>query len=161
MFKPRAYVETTIPNFYYDFRPSPAVTLRREATRRWWATADADYELVTSTFVHEELAAGAGAAVQLRLALLDTIQVLLPEPAVDDVVNAYVQHKLMPAKPPHDAMHLALASYRACDLIVTWNCRHLANPNKARHLRNIHARLGLAVPRLVTPLDLLMGEPHA
>lgn len=159
MRKPRAYIETTVPNFYYDFRPSPAITERREATRRWWATAADRYELVTSTFVYGELAAGRSAAVRLRLALLDTVHVLLPEPAVDGIVDEYLRHRLMPVKPPEDAMHLALASYHACDLIVTWNCRHLANPNKAGHIRNINARLGLAVPMLVTPLDLLKGAP--
>lgn len=56
--KKRAYIETTIPNFYYDFRESPAVVARREATRRWWADAATKYELVTSTIVRHELAAG-------------------------------------------------------------------------------------------------------
>jgi predicted nucleic acid-binding protein len=155
--KPRAYVETTIPNFYYDFRDSPEVTLRREATRKWWAEAPGQYELVTGTFVRHELAAGTGAAVGLRLRLLDTVP-LLPTPSrIDEIAEYYLEHKLMPAKPVADAFHLALASYHGCDLIVTWNCRHLANPNKARHIQRINARLGLAVPRLVTPLHLLKG----
>lgn len=156
--KPRVYVETTIPNFYYDFRPSEAVASRREATRRWWATAAERYELVTSTSVHDELNAGRGGAVGLRLELIERIPVLLVIPKVLDIVDVYIDHKLMPARPSQDAMHLALASFYRCDFIVTWNCLHLANPNKAPHIRRINSRLGLSVPTLVTPLNLMQGD---
>jgi predicted nucleic acid-binding protein len=157
--KPRVYVETTIPNFYYDFRKSPAITMRREATRQWWQTAAERYELVTSTFVHAELNAGSSAAVHARLQLLSGIPNMKALPEIDEVVETYLLNKLMPAKPIGDAMHLALASYYECHFIVTWNCRHLANPNKAVHIARINTRLGLGVPRLVTPLDLLKGGP--
>jgi predicted nucleic acid-binding protein len=161
MSKPRAYVETTIPSFYHDPRDSPAVALRREATRRWWDNAAADYELVTSEIVRDELGAGTSERVLLRLALLDGMATLAFVPAVAEIARHYLHHKLMPAKPPEDALHLALASYYDCNLIVTWNCRHLANPNKASHIQWLNARLGLRVPRLVTPIDLLEGEPDA
>lgn len=157
--KPRVYVETTIPNFYYDFRPSEAVALRREATRRWWATAAEQYELVTSSIVHDELARGTTHHVLARLQLLAGLESIPLSAEVAHLVAAYLRHKLVPAKPPEDAMHLALASLDACDLIVSWNCRHLANPNKAVHIQRINTRLGLPVPRLLTPLDLLGSEP--
>jgi hypothetical protein len=74
-------------------------------------------------------------------------------------VEAYVQHKLMPSDPGGDAIHLALASYHKCDFLVTWNCRHLANANKFGHVRRLNTMLGLFVPALVTPLELL-GDRH-
>jgi hypothetical protein len=64
----------------------------------------------------------------------------------------------MPADPAGDALHLALASYHKCDFLVTWNCQHLANANKFGHLRRVNGMLGLYVPVLATPLQLL-GEP--
>jgi hypothetical protein len=42
-------------------------------------------------------------------------------------------------------------------VLVTWNCRHLANANKFKHIREINRQLGLKMPDLVTPLELL-GE---
>jgi hypothetical protein len=47
-----------------------------------------------------------------------------------------------------DADHLALASYYKCDMLVTWNCRHLANANKQSHIRRVNALLGLETPLL-------------
>jgi len=61
----------------------------------------------------------------------------------------------VPAEALGDADHLALASFYNCDMLVTWNCRHLANANKAGHIRRVNALLGLRTPLLVTPLELL------
>jgi hypothetical protein len=38
-----------------------------------------------------------------------------------------------------------------------WNCRHLANANKFPHIRRTNTLLGLYVPELVTPLQLMGG----
>lgn len=41
------------------------------------------------------------------------------------------------------------------DYLLTWNCKHLANVNKARHLAILNARMGLPVPVMTTPYGLL------
>ena len=71
------------------------------------------------------------------------------------IVDAYIQHHLMPNDPKGDALHLALASYHRCQFLLTWNCAHLANANKQEHIRHINALLGLHVPILTTPLELI------
>lgn len=158
--KPRVYVETTIPNFYYETRPQPELVARREITRVWWLDAIERYELITSSTVRDELAAGTSDRVPLRLALLRGLPLLFPSPEIADIAAIYVLHRLMPSKPSTaDAIHLALASFHHCDFIVTWDSKHLANPNKVVHLRRINTALNLHVPELVTPKDLLVRMP--
>jgi hypothetical protein len=77
------------------------------------------------------------------------------EPAITEIVKVYIQQHLMPNDPVGDALHLALASYHKCDFLLTWNCRHLANANKFGHIRRVNVMLGLYVPTLVTPLELI------
>ena len=67
---------------------------------------------------------------------------------IRDIVNAYTTRNLMPQNPVGDALHLALASYHKCDYLLTWNCKHLANPNKFQHLRIVNTLLGLHIPML-------------
>jgi hypothetical protein len=61
----------------------------------------------------------------------------------------------MPREAEGDAYHLALASLCKVDFLLTWNCQHLANANKVRHLTILNSRLGLAMPVITTPLTLI------
>lgn len=154
--KPRVYVETTIPNVYHETRTAPESVKARLWTRAWWADASDRYDLVTSAMVVEELLNGAhDERVGIRKSLLRDVPLLPVTTAISDTVAAYLRHKLMPARPSMDAYHLAIASHHYCDFLVSWNCRHLANPHKALHIRRINTMLGLHVPELVTPKDLL------
>ena len=113
------------------------------------------YELVTSPAVLDELAGGLPERSAKRLALIRDLPLLPVESAIAVIVQGYIRHKVLSADPGSDALHLALASYRKCDFLVTWNCQHLANANKFGHIRSVNAILGLFVPALVTPLELL------
>lgn len=155
--KPRVYVETTIPSFYHTTRSGAADLARRQWTRLWWQHALSRYELVTSDAVLDELREGDYPSREPALALVAGLPVLDVTEAVAEIVIAYVRHRLMPADPAGDALHLALASHHKCDFLVTWNCQHLANANKFGHLRRVNTLLGIYVPVLATPLELL-GE---
>ena len=157
MARPRVYVETTIPSFYHEKRTAPAIVARREWTRQWWSEAPSHYELVTSAAVIDELASGPVDRSSDWLDLIKDVPVLPVEPAVVEIVRAYVTHKVMPVDPGGDALHLALASHHKCEFLVTWNCQHLANANKFGHIRRVNTMLGTFVPAIVTPLELLGG----
>jgi len=117
--KPRVYVETTIPSFYHEARTAPDIVARREWTRQWWDGAPERYELVTSPAVLDELTGGIPERSAQRLALVCDLPLLPIEPAIVEIVQAYLRHKVMPADPAGDALHLALASYHKCDFLVT------------------------------------------
>ena len=159
MQKPRVYVETSIPSFYHELRTTPAVVARRDWTRQWWDDAPAKYELLTSPAVINALSAGIPERSELRLSLIRDLPLLPIEQAITEIAATYVQQKVMPADPIGDALHLAIASFHKCDFLVTWNCAHIANANKFGHIRRVNSMLGLFVPALVTPLELL-GVNH-
>ncbi len=128
---------------------------RREWTKQWWSRAHGRDELVTSEAVLNELGRGGHPCRQDCLALLSDLSMLSIDSAIAETVEAYVSHQLMPRDPLGDALHLALASHYRCDFLATWNCRHLANASKFDHIRRVNGILGLFVPSLVTPLELL------
>jgi predicted nucleic acid-binding protein len=130
MQKPRVYVETSIPSFYHELRTTPDVVARRDWTRQWWDEASAQYELLTSPAVINELSAGIPERSALRLSLIRDLPLLPIELAITEIAATYVQQKVMPADPTGDALHLAIASFHKCDFLVTWNCAHIANANK-------------------------------
>lgn len=156
---PRIYVETSIPSFYCSSRSDPESIARKNWTQHWWDFKRENYELFTSSAVIEELGRWDSTAKLTALAVLRDVPLLPTDPPVTEIMETYVRHSLMPADPSGDALHLALASYHKCDFLVTWNCNHLTNANKFRHIQRINTLLGLYVPALVTPLELLGQEP--
>jgi hypothetical protein len=117
------------------------------------------YTLVSSAPVLDELLRGDYTSKGAALELAQELRLLEIVPPIAEIVEVYIRHRLMPEDPSGDALHLALASYHKCEFLVTWNCRHLANANKYGHIRRVNNLLGLYVPVLATPLELL-GENY-
>ncbi len=155
--KTRVYIETTIPSFYHEDRKEAFVVARRQWTREWWDKYRHLYDLVSSQAVLNELHAGDYPKKQKCIALLNDIDFIPIVPEITTIVQTYIRHKIMPNDAGGDALHLAIASFDKCDILLTWNCKHLANANKFSHIRFINNMLGLYVPTIVTPLELL-GE---
>ncbi len=147
----RAYVETTIPSAYVTTREDAGSVFRRQVTREWWQLQRANYSLVTSEAVVLELEQGDWPGQSEAIGLVGG----LPRVAIDDevlgVAQRYVAEKLVPRSIGGDALHLAAACVHEVEFLLTWNIRHLANPNKTDHLAAVNRRLGLLAPQIVTP----------
>jgi hypothetical protein len=152
---PTVYIETTIPSFYFETRKSAFAIAWRAATREWWDNHRRRYDLHTSRFVVEELSLAPREKSKKALGLIQNVD-RLDEPAeIARIVRYYIDHRLMPSEAGGDAFHLALASLHSMDFLLTWNCQHLANANKIRHMRVLNTRLGLHVPVITTPFTLM------
>lgn len=90
---------------------------------------------------------------------MDSLPRLRVDPEVLAVARRYIDERLVPADIAGDAAHLAAACVHEMDFLLTWNIRHLANPNKLDHLTIINRRLGLLTPVIVTPEMLWLDEP--
>ncbi len=126
----RVYIETTIPSYYYEIREDAEDELER-----------GNYPFKSNT-----------------LELVRDLPVLEVTEVIEDIVEEYISSHLMPKDPAGDALHLALASYYHCNFLLTWNCQHLANANKFEHIRHVNTLLGLFVPVLTTPYELVYEE---
>ena len=149
------YVETSVPSFYFDTRPGHDMRAMRQWTRDWWALSKFDQELVIGSPVLLELGEAPAPKRDKALKLIAQLRILPYSDEITEVVEAYFAHKLMPREAQGDADHLALVSFHNCDLLVTWNCKHLANANKFGHIHRINRLLGLRTPALGTPQQLL------
>jgi hypothetical protein len=153
----RVYIETTIPSFYHTLRTDPESVARMNWTREWWERFADTFDLLSSDAVITELGRGASEKTRERIALLKDIELLEITEKVEEVAAIYIDKLVVPNDPTGDALHLALASFYWVDVLLTWNCQHLANPNKMEHIRLVNFELGLPMPLLTTPLNYLSG----
>ena len=60
--------------------------------------------------------------------------------------------------PPHafpDAAQVAVSAVHGVDYLLTWNCKHLANARTARRIAVVCQKLGLRMPIICTPEELM------
>ncbi len=152
--KAKVYIETSIPSFFYETREEAQFVAMRQWTQDWWENEKCHYQCVTSDAVINELEMGEHPKQKEKLSLLSEVDLLEINHSIEEIVEVYLAHYLMPKNDLGDALHLAIASYYKIDFLLTWNCKHLANANKWAHIRRINERLNLFTPALVTPNQL-------
>ena len=145
------FIETSVPIAYVSRREDPSSVHRRGATQLWWREQLPLYIPYVSDGVLVELSKGDWPGKGEALALVGNLARLAGDEEAIAVARRYVQEHLVPEDLGGDALHLATACVNEMDFLLTWNIRHLANPNKQEHLMVINRRLGLLTPIIVTP----------
>jgi len=152
----RVYIETTIPS-YLAARPSRDLlqAARQQITHTWWEKERHDYDLCIAETVLDEVASGDTDAAQRRLSFLQDLPLLDLTEAVRNVAKAILSSGLLPQEATRDAIHIAVSSVHNIDILLTWNCKHIANASIMKELRKVVADCGYELPILCTPEELL------
>ena len=150
--KEKVYLDSSIPSYYFDERDSLSTFI--EITRNWWSEMAGFYEVFISNAVLQELNEGTYPRQDKVIEFASKIQLLSEFGGLEPIIEYYIDNYVMPKTLIGDAIHLAYASYYGIDYLLTWNCNHLANANKKKHIRIINGRLGLSTPEIITPLEL-------
>jgi hypothetical protein len=154
----RVYIESTIPS-YVVARPARDLlqAARQQLTRDWWDSKRHAHELFTSQVVLDEIAGGESLMAQQRLRLLAGIPLLLATEEAEALAQRILDSGVLPLNADRDAAHIALATAHEMDILLSWNCRHIANAAIQARLRQLAERSDLSLPVLCT-LDELAGE---
>ena len=133
---------------------------RRETGRNWLNRYAKAFELCISPEVVRELSSAdfPASVREPALRMLQGLEALAFTEDVRWVADLLVRERVMPGPAVEgDAVHLATCVVHQVEYLMTWNQKHLANPNKRTHLAVTCARLNLPVPQVVTP-DLMIVE---
>jgi hypothetical protein len=156
--KQRVYLETTIVS-YLTARPSRDLILaaHQEVTRQWWERRREDFEVFVSQLVADEAGRGDPDAVNRRMATLHGVARLQVTTEAVALARKLVEAHALPRESAEDALHIAIAATNGMDLLMTWNCKHIANAEMAPAIRATIERSGYDWLIICTP-DELMGE---
>jgi len=150
------YIETSVIS-YLTARPTndSIKTACQQITRLWWDTGRVTVSAFISPYVVEEVSAGAPQAAKERIEALRTIPVLPTAPEIIELAEFLIIGRGLPPKARLDALHVACATYHEIDVLITWNCTHIANPANLPVLRGLCAARGYRLPEVVTPFELM------
>lgn len=156
----RVYIESTIPS-YATARPARDLlqAARQQLTRDWWEMKREGYELFISQIVLDEIGLGDVEMARQRLNLTAGLTVLDVTPGTEALAETILQSGLLPPNANSDAAHIALATVHKMDILLTWNCRHIANAWIEGRLRRLVQGRGHELPAISTP-EQLLGEAY-
>lgn len=155
------YIETTIPS-YYVARPSRDIIqlARQKLTRKWWDESRGSYQLYTSQVVLEEAGEGEPLKARERLEMLAGVGLLDIDHEVIELGADLIRTGILPSMAAQDALHIACAGIHRVNFVLTWNCKHIANPHLRERLRACFLRQGIDLPIICTPEVFLQEEPN-
>lgn len=90
-----------------------------------------------------------------RTALLDSVPLLELSPEILTVSQDLVSRGIIPMRAADDALHIAVASVHEIDYLLTWNCKHIANPHNWRRISDCLTTHGFRASVICTPEELI------
>jgi len=149
------FIETTIVSYLVANRSRDlVVAAHQETTEEWWTDFRPRYRCVTSEEVLREASLGDTAMSRRRMDMLAGMPVLSVDVPTRELARELIRTGLLPREALSDALHVSVATRHAVDYLLTWNCRHLANPHLLKRLRAFMAAQKLELPEICTPLEL-------
>lgn len=104
--------------------------------------------------VLREAALGDAEMIVRRAEALAGMPVFIVDDAGRNLAREILVGKILPPTAASDALHLAMASLNQVNILLTWNCRHLANPHLLRRLREFMTQRKLTLPEICTPIEI-------
>jgi hypothetical protein len=108
------------------------------------------HELFTSQVVLDEIMSGEMAMSRQRLAVMAGIKLLLSTNEAETLAQQILDSGLLPVGADRDAAHIALATIHEMDILLSWNCGHIANAAIQARLRALVEKSGFKLPVLCT-----------
>ena len=99
----------------------------------------------------DSLSESIAAASILAKVSRDRLMVALAEKLLDETA--------VPRTSFDDALHISAAAIGGMDFLLSWNCRHIANPEARPIIRRVCEEMGYRYPEICTPFEMLGGMP--
>lgn len=150
------YLETTIPSYLTaNLSRDLRIAAHQEITHEWWQKERDRFDLYISDTVVEEISLGNPEMIERRKEILKDITTLKLNRNVFDLFQEYSKRLGLPEKAKADLYHIAFAVQYKIDYLLTWNCSHIANGVVIQKLVKINNEMGLFIPLILTPEELL------
>jgi predicted nucleic acid-binding protein len=161
MKKLELYIETSVIGFYFDDHERNVS--KKEATQHLFEQIKLGlFEAYISEIVYAEIRKSEEPFRSRDLELIDKFDLqLLPgdEEQIAMLYNAYVEDKILPERYHGDLLHIAAAVVSPVDILVTYNCQHIANENAIRLIKSTNLREGFRTEISIrTPEEVILYD---
>ena len=148
--KQRVYLDTSVLSALEDLRWPD----RAELTRLFWVRRD-QFELCTSELARQEVAETSDEDRRRQMsALLSELTIHPVTAEMHALARRYVEAGIFPESVIADAVHVAAAVLTRCDVLISWNFKHLVNRTRRNAVAVVNASSGLPTIEIIAPPEL-------
>ena len=91
------------------------------------------------------------------LSIID-FELIEVDPTTQDIAIKFVQNNILTTKSLDDCRHIACAIVNECDIIISWNFKHIVNYRTMKGVKLISAITGYKEVMIQTPTILISKE---
>ena len=148
----RVYVETSVFGGMFD----PEFT---NESRRFFNIVDAGrFRLAVSEQVQKEIIPSPDEVREFYKRKTSSIEYLDLSPEARKLARLYASNKIFKVQFHSDALHVACAAINHCAGLVSWNFKHIVNPDKIVRFNMINAANGYPQLFIVSPRGIMDHE---
>ena len=81
--------------------------------------------------------------------------VLSVDEEIDTLADKYIEEGVIPVVYRDDALHIALASVKGLDILISWNFRHLVKHKTRIQVAGVNTMLGYKAIDICTPWEVI------
>ena len=156
----KVYCETSFWS-YLNGHPTPLshIAVKQAATLQWWQSESANCDVYISEHVIRETRDGDASMAKVRLESMSGAKML--DGTTDEITKLaklLIAEHAVPENEVTDAYHIATAAVCEMDVLLTWNCRHMANRFALPKTIAVVTGAGFKCPAIVTPADYLKED---
>jgi predicted nucleic acid-binding protein len=113
------------------------------------------FSLVISALVEEEIEAAPEPVRNHFIRFASTSELAEISPAVLDLRDAYLSAGIVTSKSMDDATHVALATISQCEIIVSWNFKHIVHFQKIPKYNAVNILHGYRSINIYSPSEVI------
>ena len=153
----KIYLDTSV----ISHLQAPDTPEKMQDTLRLWKAIEAGaYEVVISNVTIDEIN---DCAEPKRSFMLDELKkipltVLEAEKKVEELSREFIELGILKEKCLDDCMHIATALLAKCDVIVSWNFKHIVNDKTIEGVKTISKTRGFDSIKIYCPSILIGGS---
>jgi predicted nucleic acid-binding protein len=156
MKKLKIYLDTSV----ISHLDAPDVPDKETDTKKLWGKIKiSEFEAFISPVVAEELERCSEPKRSVMLEYLHSVPITVLQGSVEvaELTAAYIEAGILRQKSFDDCQHIAYACVYGCDIIVSWNFKHIVNHQTISGVKSVNVLAGYKEMLIYSPTMLIEG----
>jgi predicted nucleic acid-binding protein len=146
--KLKLYLDTSVPNAYFDEKN----TYRQGITKQFWLKLNGHRVYISDLVIREIKATGDTKLRKNLMELVKDFELLSTRSEnIRSLSEDYVSKEVIPVKYIEDAVHIAVATANALDVLISWNFEHIVKMKTKREVNAVNILLGYNPIEIIEP----------